>query len=129
MFVPSKNSKTSVTVVADKNIPIPKPYPKMSHINNALRYSEVKDIVWTTLGFDKSLVLPSFPNDILYGRLSEMLHDPRYRQILLSDKEDPVYKLFFTTVVNKYELSIEEYSEEEAAAAREAMDKDKDSKL
>jgi hypothetical protein len=117
----SKKSKTP----PEGNNNKPKPFPRMSHINKALCHSDVKDIVWTTLGFDKhSLVLPRFKNDILYGRLSEMLHAPKFPSVFISDKEDLEHKEFFRIVVEHYDLVIKEYSEEEAAAGEEAMGKD-----
>jgi len=95
----------------------------MSHINAALSHSDVRETVWVTLGLKKNLVLPSFPSEVLYGRLSEMLHQPKFLSILISNKVDSDYKHFFTSVVEKYDLLVEVYSEEEAAAGEEIMRK------
>ena len=103
----------------DKSIVL-KPNTKMSHVNKVLSHSDVKVVVWASLGYDESVVLPSFPNDVLYGRLSEMLHQPKYRSIFLSNRTDSEYKAFISAAVAKYDLAIEEYSEEEAAAAEAA---------
>ena len=96
--------------------------PKMTRINEALSVDDVRKLVWKALGFDESVQLPSFPSDLLYGRLSEMLHLPKFRSILISDTEDEGYKVFFLTLVSHYKLTSEEFSEEEAVAGKAAMD-------
>lgn len=108
-------------VKADKKI-VPKSNPKMTHINQALSHSDIRLVVWASLGFDENVALPSFPSEILYGRLSEMLHHLKHRSIFLSDKSDTGYKDFFSVLVVKYDLAIEEFSDEEASAAEEALD-------
>jgi len=100
-----------------------KPYPKMTRINEALSFDDVRQLVWRAINFDNSSVqLPSFPSDLLYGRLSEMLHFPKFRSILISDSENEVYKVFFLTVVSHYKLDSKVFSEVGAAAEKATMD-------
>ena len=119
----SQNQKQngSVVLVEEDLIIMQKAYPKMTHINQVLGHPDVKGKIWASLGLDASIELPRFPNDVLYGRLSEQLHFPKFRSVLLSDKEDSKYKDFFIGVVTKYDLLIEEYSEVEAAAGEAAL--------
>lgn len=112
----SDNSSPAISTTTAKLI------PKMTRINEALSFDDVRKLVWVALGFDENVQLPSFPSDLLYGRLSEMLHVPKFWSILTSDTEDEGYKSFFFMVVSHYKLTSEEYSEEEAAAGKAAMD-------
>lgn len=99
------------------DIPIPIANPKMTHVNNALYIENVQKVIWEKLGISLDVKLPGFPNDILYGKISDIVHLPKFRAVLVSDKSDTDFKVFFSYIVKRYDLIIDEYSEEAAAAA------------
>ena len=94
--------------------------PKMSDVNKLLCVAEVQKAVWEKLNIPENIEFPIFPNEVLYGRLSDPTHlPPNLRAIFISNKADPGYKQFLSFIVSNYKLQIEEYSEENAAAAAE----------
>jgi hypothetical protein len=96
--------------------------PKCTDVNKLLCIAEVRKAIWKKLNIPENIEYPMFPNEVLYGRLSDPTHFPsNLRAILISNKADPAYKEFFSFVVFKYKLQVEEYSEEEAAAAAEKL--------
>jgi len=106
-------------VKKSSGISTPKLNPKMSNINKMFECEEIQLAIWDELEIPRTIKLPKFPLSILYGRISEMLHLPDIRLLYISDKADQGFKTFFNYIATFSDnIPIEEYSEDEAAAAR-----------
>ena len=92
----------------------------MTDVNRLLCIAEVRKAIWEKLNIPENVEFPIFPNEVLYGRLSDPTHlPPNLKAIFISNKVEAAYKQFFIFIVANYKLHVEEYSEEEAAAAAE----------
>jgi hypothetical protein len=49
---------------------------KKTELNRILRFKNVKDHVWEKINITNDVVLPDFPEELIYGSLSEMIHYP-----------------------------------------------------
>ena len=117
-------------VKKSSGISTPKLNPKMSNINKMLECEEIQLAIWDELEIPRAIKLPKFPLSILYGRISEMLHLPDIRLLYISDKADQGFKTFLNYIaIFSDNIPIEEYSEDEAAAARAETDIESDDDL
>ena len=73
-----------------------------------LKSKRVWDAFIKDLKAPEELKLPDFPNDLLYGLLSETIHYPDLQDIIISDLADPHFKDFYKFVAS---LSNKKYSE------------------
>eukprot|EP01036_Dinobryon_divergens_P035457 gene35457-45946_t len=96
--------------------------PKKSKVNAVLTNSLVQSAVWGHFNFSTSTVLPEFSEALLYGAVSEVIHRPNVRGLLVSDKAETTYKDFFATLATRYNAKYTEYDEEQAMAAENMFD-------
>ena len=95
--------------------------PKVSTINNVLLDENVQEKAWKLMKVPNDIILPTFSDRILYGKLSENLHFPGIRVVYMSSMEDDAYKKFFEYMVSKNRFQYEEFDEEEAALGEQIL--------
>lgn len=88
----------------------------MTKINTLLLNATVQEAVWESFGFDRNMPLPTFPDQVLYGVLSEVYHNPGSRSIVISNMADDSYVQFFNALANYTRRTIQFYDEESAAS-------------
>ncbi len=91
-------------------------YPKMTPINAALKNATIWDAVKIEFNLPTTLRLPNFRNQLLYGVMSERLHDPDIMNIIVSDKSYKEYKEFFMALCDIVDTQYSEFDEESAEA-------------
>jgi hypothetical protein len=94
--------------------------PLKSGINAILQNPKVQSVVW--MRFNLSSELPVFPTTLLYGALSEIIHNPDVRGLVVSDAATSSYKAFFSDLAGLYKVKYTEYEEEQATVAPELLD-------
>jgi hypothetical protein len=57
--------------------------------------------VLVEFGLAANLTMPVFPEDYLYGSLSDRMHNPSLSSVFLSDLADEKYKFFFKEIAVK----------------------------
>ena len=96
--------------------------PKKSKVNAVLTNSLVQSAVCGQFNISTSIVLPEFSELLLFGAVSELIHRPDVRGLLVSDKAEKTYKDFFATLATRYNAKYNEYDEEQAMAAENMFD-------
>jgi hypothetical protein len=69
--------------------------PLKSGINAILQNPKVQSVVW--MRFNLSSELSVFPTTLLHGALSEIIHNPGIRGLVVSDAVTNSYKAFLST--------------------------------
>jgi hypothetical protein len=90
-------------------------YPSMSAIERAVRNPNFQTAVWKHFGFEEHMKYPVLSDDLLYGTLSNAVHNKVFKQILVSDIVDDDYKRFFAVLGERYGQKVLEYSEMDAS--------------
>ena len=86
-------------------------YPRMGTVNQVLKIHVVFQAVLADFGLNPLTVLPDFPETLLYGVLSEQLHNPDIAKVIVSDKSSNEYKKFFLVIGNFFKLPFLEFNE------------------
>ena len=87
----------------------------MTAIDKAVRIPAMRAAVWEHFGFEQHVVYPVLSGDLLYGTLSNAVHNKVFKQIPVSDVADDSYKIFLGVLGKKYLQTVVEYSEMEAS--------------
>ncbi len=95
--------------------------PSMSLINKALRFKDIQEAVWRLFNFDMSCPLPVFRDDILYGVVSTILHEPGFNSLCYSNEAPKEIKCFFDSLGNYYKMEVKEYNEIAASSYEEKL--------
>ena len=91
---------------------------KKSSINRFLANTAIELMLWEKLKIPNHVRFPNLPSELIYGSLSDRTHLPsNLRAVFISNYAEKSIKDFFGYVSALYKLSIEDFSEEEAAAA------------
>ena len=89
----------------------------MSRINKLLvDHIDLRRYIWSVVKIDPDIQLPAFHADVLYGHVSDLIHSPSYKHVMLSNAMSPEAIAFYTALGKIYEKSPQIFSEEEAAA-------------
>ena len=91
-------------------------YPKMKRVNDLLRRKSVKDVVWKVFGFDRTCNFPDFGEELLYGGVSDIVHNPGIRTIYVSDMDPIGYNCFFGLLASHQRRPFSTYDEKAAAS-------------
>ena len=67
----------------------------MSAVNSVLKEPQVFEAVWAHFKLDRAFPLPDFDESMLYGAVSEIIHNPSIREIIVSDASSGQYRGFF----------------------------------
>ena len=90
-------------------------YPSMSSIDETVRIPAMQIAVWEHFHFDQDMVYPVLTGDLLYGTLSNAVHNKVFKQIPVSDMATDSYKKFIVELGKMYEQTVVEYSELDAS--------------
>ena len=102
--VPKNSSVEIQKILRDK-------YPKMSDINRFLLRKDVQDFVWNYLGMPLDCPFPIFDRTLLYGTISEIVHNPDITTILCSDMDPPGMVCFFEALAVQRQFKFVQYKE------------------
>lgn len=92
-----------------------KPFPKMTSINKALKIPEIWQAVLVDLKVDpkcENIAFPDFVQSLLYGIVSDVVHNPDITSVILSDKSSVQYRIFFECFGDFFGVSYKEFIEE-----------------
>ena len=91
-----------------------KPYPTFSTINDLLSVTSVKEFLWKHFNFPETIKVPLLPSSLLYGALSDIIHNNLFSKVIISDVSTTDFKEFMTCLSNHYEKSLVEFNEEQS---------------
>jgi hypothetical protein len=94
-----------------------KPFPRMKVAENVLKVSPIHATVWKYFNFDANCPLPNLDPNLLYGTLSDVVHTPKCKEIIISDHAIPQIRCFFNLLAKHQCTSVREYKEVIALAA------------
>ena len=136
MEVFKTNPKSPITIAiqkadeADKKAEISKKlrvaFPKMSRINALLQMPEVRNAVWNVFQFDEDIQLPTLGEDLLYGGLSDVYHNPGIWTVILSDMAPSNYYRYFIHLANYQNRPVKFYDEKSASLYRAKLSQEMD---
>ena len=91
-----------------------KEYISFSAVNKLLLNPALKNYIWKKFSFPDTVLMPSIPEILLYGVLSEFLHSDQFNKVILSNLANSEFKEFISCLSNYYEKSIVEFDEIQA---------------
>ena len=89
--------------------------PKMTPLNQVLRLPGVWETVRAELDLGPEcadIELPDFVDDLVYGVMSEKVHNPGLISVIVSDKSLVNYQDFFRCMARIYALQYKDFDEE-----------------
>lgn len=86
--------------------------PKMSLVNKVLRINSVWSVVVREFSLGDDTIYPDFQGTLLYGVLSEGMHNPDLTKVIVSDLSESNYKTFFRRAAQFCDLGFTEFKEE-----------------
>ena len=93
------------------------PIPKMTTVNIVLKNETLQYAIWNYFGWDRSeCPMPVFPNDFLFGVISNIVHNPDLKFIFMSNLVEKKYKCFFTNIAENANRVVDTYDEVLASA-------------
>ena len=100
--------------------------PKMSAIYRILmENSTIRKEFLMWMNMDPGLELPQKGGTILFGTLSEAIHDPMLRTVVVASDDDVLYKKFFEALARRFKVKMIEYDAELSALEKEPFDDSK----
>ena len=90
-------------------------FPSMSAIDKTVRIPAMQVAVWKHFRFEQHVEYPALRGDLLYGTLSNAVHNKVYKEISVSDMADDSYKRFLGLLGKIYLQTVVEYSEMDAS--------------
>lgn len=95
-------------------------YPKMAVINKLLSEKSVWMATKATFKFPENLVFPEYcDSNMLYGVLSNSIHNPDLFSVIVSDKAEEPVKCFYKALSVFHELRYTEFNDEQSEDAAE----------
>jgi hypothetical protein len=86
----------------------------MSQVNKLLTIKPVQIAVWKHFGIDMNCPLPEFEDALLYGTVSDMIHKPEIKDLIISNLSDD--KCFYGGLTSYQKRRLREFDEYAAAA-------------
>ena len=84
----------------------------MTTINKVLQPMGVWSSILIHFQMSSNITLPNFDrNTLLYGALSEIIHHPELKSIILSNLSSIDYQDFFEEISNLYQLKFSKFDE------------------
>ena len=80
-------------------------------MNSFLSNDEVQNIIWKQFNLDLKYRLPVFGSSMLYGSISEIIHSPTIRDIIVSDESPEEYRFFFNELAKYYQINFVVFDE------------------
>lgn len=97
--------------------------PTMTAVNRILLNNKIHDAVWDYFNFEKSCPLPRFSDGLLYGAISDIIHNPGLKNIFVSSAAGQSYACFFNLLANWQSLPLNEFDEGLASMDVEGLDR------
>jgi hypothetical protein len=99
-----------------------KDFPQKQILDKALRDDPViREAVWTHFNLDENPPYPVLSNDLLFGTLSNMVHNYHYNAVLISDEAPTEYMTFFKALATYQKRKFELFSAVAAAAGKKLL--------
>lgn len=95
---------------------------RMTNIDKAMRLEPIQKAVWACFGFDENVPYPVMQENLLFGVLSDVVHVPSIREVLVSDKADEDYQSFMEMLAGNFKLRYGVFSEEAADSVADSLD-------
>ena len=86
-------------------------FPQMKFVNQVLRNPKIWAAALTDLNLPSDLILPDFPDDLIYGVNSERVHNPDINGVFVSDKSPHPVKYFWKTMADVQLMVYKEFDE------------------
>ena len=94
-------------------------YPKMTTINKFLTNDGVWKAVVDALQLSTAMTFPDFGETLIYGVVSNAIHNPEFPQVIVSNKADNTLKEFVQVLAVILKKRYTEFDEEMSALAEE----------
>ena len=83
-------------------------------INQLCLNPECKAFIWKFFNFPDTVLMPTLPETVLYGALSDLLHTDEFNKVIISNLSNIDFKQFISCVSSFYKKSILEFDEIQA---------------
>lgn len=92
--------------------------PKMTKVNVIMNNKRVQSYFFNNTGYPTGMSLPSYPSsrNILYGSLSELVHNPDLQTIIVSSDLSEEWKSAYRSLGEHFRCDYSEFDEMMAAA-------------
>lgn len=90
--------------------------PTMTALNKLLLDPNIRAAFWNHMNLEQDLPLPTFPATVLYGAVSEPIHQPGFSAIFLSDSADSALLNFCKALAKINHISVVLFDENAAVA-------------
>ena len=102
-----------------KNLKGPASSARMTYVNEALLNSDFRAEAWRALGLPLDTPFPSLPGEIIYGDLSNELHNPALDSVYLAEEDASSYSSrFFLAAAAVVERDVVYFSRVKASFAK-----------
>jgi hypothetical protein len=113
-IVKSTNTEKFCSVFAKQNTPF-------NAVNKLLLNPESKAFIWKKFSFPHTVVMPTLPETVLYGVLSDFLHSDQFNKVIISNLSNDIFKEFISCLSNYYNKSIIEFDEIQAECGEDII--------
>ena len=83
-------------------------------INQLCLKPESKTFIWKFFRFPDTVLMPTLPETMLYGALSDFLHTDQFNKVIISNLSNNEFKEFISCLSSYYKKSILEFDEMQA---------------
>ena len=113
------NNKEFQKIVKDENnakfyTSLEKQYTPFNVVNQLLLNSKSKSFIWKHFNFSDTVVMPTLPEVLLYGVLSDFLHADQFNKVIISNFANKELKEFMSCLSKYYSKSVVEFDEIQA---------------
>jgi len=113
-IVKRTNTAKFLELLAKQNTPY-------TSINKLCLKPESKTFIWKFFSFPDTLVMPTLPETVLYGALSDFLHTDQFNKVIVSNFSHNELKEFISCLSNYYKKSIIEFDEIQAELSEDII--------
>lgn len=94
---------------------IKKTHPRMTVLNRVLTHETLRHAVWAEFGLERDVPLPKLDEeDLLYGSLSNGVHDPGLRNVYVPKTSPTQFKSFVAAICRRLNKDVVEYDPDKA---------------
>lgn len=86
-----------------------------------LLHPESKTFIWEKFSFPDTVVMPTLPETVLYGVLSDFLHADQFNKVIVSNFLHNELKEFISCLSNYYKKSSIEFDEIQAELSEDII--------
>ena len=107
VIVKNENTAKFLELFAKQNTPF-------TAVNQLCLNPESKTFIWKCFSFPDTLLMPSLPETLIYGVLSDFLHADQFNKVIISHLSNNEFKQFISCLSSYYKKSITEFDEMQA---------------